>query len=216
MRGDKLLKQVHSSAHEHADKFLKEKNVNIHYNTTYTEALKKKEGYDLVLVCDGQRYQAPYLKKCFGSSVAKNGQIWVNDYFQVTAVDPATNGKSAAVKDNIFAFGDICRTSMNEVKNIPSIKFLRQFIAPNVKAVINGQAPTTSIPKKIPVFVAISIGPTYGMYVQNDSVYAAEGNGSGKFSFSEDYIKIWKGAHDVAKGQQAYLESTYADLAKQF
>lgn len=103
---------------------------------------------------------------------------------------------------------------MNEVKNIPSIKFLRQFLMPNLQAAIKGEAPTTSIPKKIPVFVAISIGPTYGMFVQNDNVYAAEGNGSGKFSFSEDYIKIWKGARDVAQGQQAWLEGTYSDLLK--
>lgn len=65
VRGDKLLKQVHSSAHEHADKFLKEKNVNVVYNTNYTEALKKKEGYDLVLICDGQKYEAPFMKKSF-------------------------------------------------------------------------------------------------------------------------------------------------------
>jgi hypothetical protein len=66
---------------------------------------------------------------------------------------------------------------MREVKNIPSIKFLRQFIVPNLKAVLAGQAPSTSIPKRIPVFVAISIGPSYGMFVQNDNVYASDDNG---------------------------------------
>jgi NADH dehydrogenase FAD-containing subunit len=98
LRGDKLLKQVHADAHGHADKFLREKGVNIHYKTTYTEDLKKKEGFDLVLMADGQKYEAPFLKKNFASSISKNGQIYVNDYFQVIASNPATtNGKAAPV-----------------------------------------------------------------------------------------------------------------------
>lgn len=79
--GDKLLKQVHTDAHGHADKFLKEKNVTIHYNTKYTDELKKKEGFDLVVQCTGQKYKADFLKKNFATSISKNGQVYVNDHF---------------------------------------------------------------------------------------------------------------------------------------
>lgn len=47
----------------------------------------------------------------------------------------------------------------------------------------------------------------------NGNVMAGDENGKGKFSFSEDYIKIWKGAHEIAQGQTGYMDKTYADLS---
>ena len=38
------------------------------------------------------------MNKNFSSSQAKNGQIFVNDYFQVIGSDPNGNGKAKAVK----------------------------------------------------------------------------------------------------------------------
>jgi len=37
---------------------------------------------------------------------------------QITATDPSKGGNTPAIKENIFAFGDCCRTSLNEEKAI--------------------------------------------------------------------------------------------------
>lgn len=101
------------------------------------------------------------------------------------------------------------------MKNIPSIKFLAQFIVKNIIAVLNGQAPTDVLPKKLPIFVAISVGPNFGIFVMNGNVMPGENNGQGKFSFSKDYIKMFAGDMAVINGQKAYLDNTYKDLAAQ-
>jgi len=59
------------------------------------------------------------LKKNFSSAIAGNGQIHVNNHLQVVA-----KGSTEPLAANIFAYGDCCITSLNEVKNIPSLKFL--------------------------------------------------------------------------------------------
>lgn len=92
------------------------------------------------------------------------------------------------------------------------MKFLAPVIVDNVTAVAAGQAPTKSIPAKLPVFAAISMGPSFGVFVQNSNVMAGEGFGKGKFDFTENYLKIYGGAHEILVGQKAYLDQTYKDL----
>ena len=106
-------------AHMASDETLKGKGVEIHYKTNYSEGLKKEKGFDLVFQCIGNRYKADFLQKNFASSIAKNGQVFVNEHFQISGAD---HGK--AIKDNIFVFGDFAKTPINELKNIPSLKFL--------------------------------------------------------------------------------------------
>lgn len=124
-------------------------------------------------------------------------------------------GKTTPVASNVFVFGDICKTSLNELKNIPSIKFLAPFIVENIEAQAKGQAPAKSMPAKLPVFVAISVGNDYGMYVVNKNVNGGDGMGKGKFEFTENYIKMYGGAHDIIKGQKAWLAGEYEKLSKE-
>lgn len=69
------------------------------------------------------------------------------------------------------------------------------------------------MPKKLPVFAGVSIGPSFGIFIQNSAAYAGEGNGAIKFSLLDDYIKIWKGDDALLKGNTAYLKQSYDDLA---
>ena len=48
-------------------------NVEIHYNTTFSDNLKADKGFDLVINCVGSKYKADFLKKNFGTSIASNG-----------------------------------------------------------------------------------------------------------------------------------------------
>ncbi len=45
------------------------------------------------------------------------------------------------LKENIFAFGDVCLTSLNEPKTVASIKLLSEFIVTNLISLANGQRP---------------------------------------------------------------------------
>ncbi len=184
----------------------------IEYNVKDFSALEK--AHEVTLECFGQTYKAEFLKRHFASSIAKNGQIFVNDHFQVIASDSKDNGKAKAVKDNIFAFGDCCRSSLNEVKNIPSLKFLAPFLYKNVSAVIKGEPAAESIPAKLPVFAAISIGPNYGIFVMNSNVMPGEENGKAKYGFAADWVAMFGGDYEKFKGNKAYLASTYEDMAK--
>lgn len=73
VRGSKLLNQFNEKAGQIASEQLTQKGVTIHYNTPYSEAVKKEKGFDLVFSCVGQTYNADFLKKSFASSVANNG-----------------------------------------------------------------------------------------------------------------------------------------------
>jgi len=67
------------------------------------------------------------------------------------------------VRENIFAFGDCCITSLNEVKCFASIKFLSDCITKNIIQMSSGQALSNQIPQKITFISAMSLGPDYGM-----------------------------------------------------
>ncbi len=82
------------------------------------------------------------MKKNFASCLSPNGQIYVNDLFQISSHNPMENSTSEGIKDNIFAFGDVCLTSLNELKTIPSIKMLSNSIILNILQASRGQAPS--------------------------------------------------------------------------
>jgi len=50
-------------------------------------------------------------------------------------INPDIDCTAKAVKENIFVFGDISRSRIHEVKNIPSMKFLAPFVYENIRAI---------------------------------------------------------------------------------
>ncbi len=66
----------------------------------------------------------------------------MNDLFQISSEDPKINPNAQGVKENIFAFGDCCVTSLNEPKNIGSIKFLSEYVTKNIIQLSSGQSPS--------------------------------------------------------------------------
>lgn len=57
-------------------------------NTPYGQTTAKELGADLVIECLGQRYKSDFLHDNFRECISKNGQIFVNDLFQISKVDP--------------------------------------------------------------------------------------------------------------------------------
>ena len=104
-------------------------------------------------------------------------------------------------------------TPLKEVKNIPSLKFLGFTLEKNLQALINGQPITEAIPNTLPVFAAVSIGPSFGMFIMNGNVIAGDENGKAKYDFHSTWIKIFKGDIEAFNGNKSYLQKTLADLS---
>jgi len=119
------------------------------------------------------------------------------------------------VKTNIFAFGDCCRTTLNEVKNIPSLRFYGPTIFENIQAVLKGEAPSTALPTKAPVLAGVSIGPSWGLFIMNGNVMPGDETGKVKFQYIEDYHKSFTGSIEIWRGQRDWLNGTYKDLLGQ-
>lgn len=82
------------------------------------------------------------MKTHFASSLAPNGQIYVNDLMQISSVNPRVDPTAQGMKDNIFAFGDVCLTSLNEEKNIVALKALAEYVFKNICQLASGQRPS--------------------------------------------------------------------------
>lgn len=81
LKGNRLLPGLPAKAGRLADAFLKRNNVEIHYNTAFTNSTAKDLGYDVALECTGYKFHTEFLKKTYPQCVAANGQIYVNDLF---------------------------------------------------------------------------------------------------------------------------------------
>lgn len=122
------------------------------------------------------------------------------------------NPSADAIKENVFVFGDICKTRIHEVKNVPSIKFLAPFIYENIVSVALGKKPAKKIPMKLPIFAGISLGPSNGIFIMNEKVMESEDAGKSKFDYTDKYIQMFKGDVKLIQDQKLYLETTYKQL----
>jgi len=98
------------------------------------------------------------MKANFASSLAPNGQIYVNDQMQVTDVNPRQHGIAPPVNENIYCIGDISFTSLGEEKTIIALKSLLPTAVLNIIDHASGKRPTRSIPTSISTINMISLG----------------------------------------------------------
>lgn len=54
----------------------------------YGETKAKELGCDLVIDCMGYSFKTSFMNDNFKDCLAKNGQIYVNDLFQISNADP--------------------------------------------------------------------------------------------------------------------------------
>ena len=104
-------------------------------------------------------------------------------------------------------------TPLKEVKNIPSLKFLSFTLEKNLQALVKGETVSAAIPKTLPAFAAVSIGPAYGMFVMNSNVIVGDENGKAKYDFASTWVKIFKGDLEAFNGNKGYLAKTLVDLS---
>jgi hypothetical protein len=97
------------------------------------------------------------------------------------------------------------------VKNIPSLRFFSRTIKANVESALKKEESKVSIPAKFPVLANVSIGPSFGLFIMNNSVNSGEGTGN-KFEYIEQYHQIYKGKIDIFHDQSKWHNETYDDL----
>jgi NADH dehydrogenase FAD-containing subunit len=108
LKGGRLLPSLPAKAGQIAETFLKSNNVEVHYNTKFTSTTAKDLGYECVIECTGYKFHTDFLKKSYPSSISSKGQIFVNDLFQISGVDPRIDPLAKGLRENVFAFGDCC------------------------------------------------------------------------------------------------------------
>jgi hypothetical protein len=133
------------------------------------------------------------MKESFSSCLAPNGQIYVNDLWQISSVDPRKDPTAQGVRDNIFAYGDVCQTSLNEEKTGIVLSFLVPTLAKNLAQIAHGQKPSNTIPSKLPHLSPVSLGPNFGLMVINGIVASGEAFGKSKFEVTDAFEGLCKG-----------------------
>ncbi len=125
------------------------------------------------------------MKKNYSHCLSSHQQIFVNDLFQISSFNPGDNPTAAGVKANIFAFGDVCLTSLNEPKSIPSIKSLSDCVTKNIIQMSLGQEPSNQIPSRIIFACFMSLGPDYGIMQLNGLLKFGPGVAKEKITFMD-------------------------------
>jgi hypothetical protein len=77
-RSSRALQTMPEKVGQEAAEWLREKGVQIQYGVNYTPEMDKD--YDIVIKSTGERWNSDFLKTNFLSSVAPNGQIFVNEF----------------------------------------------------------------------------------------------------------------------------------------
>ncbi len=89
------------------------------------------------------------------------------------------------MRENIFAFGDVCLTSLNEEKTVPGLKFLSEYLYKNLVQHASGLRPSNQIPSTIPTMSIVSLGPSYGILILNGLVSYNNEAGKKKFEITD-------------------------------
>jgi hypothetical protein len=56
------------------------------------------------------------------------------------------NPTASGLRENIFAFGDVCLTSLNELKTIPAIKLMSDYLVQNLLSLARDGKPVVQLP----------------------------------------------------------------------
>jgi hypothetical protein len=127
------------------------KGIKVYTNTKFTPESKLAEEYEYAINCVGIKFHSPFLDKNFKDCKDARGRIYVNEYFQVTNVNPCEPPKDEhiphyKVLKNIFCFGDAALTRMDEIKNIPAVKASAPVVAYNLRQLDQGNTRLKEMP----------------------------------------------------------------------
>ena len=194
-RGNRLLSVYSQKAHTLADRFFRERNVNLHYNSTYKKDSAEWRQYDLVINCSGFKYRSEFMNRNFKQCISPSGEIYVNSHMQITNVDPTTNPNSRAAADNIFCLGDAAKTRLQNAKTILTLRSLAPYIYRNIVRLSQGQSVNVAIPSSLPTLCLCSLGPDFALFIMNGMVMLNPTMGQKKNEMHRDTVAAFTGDH---------------------
>lgn len=166
-----LLTGFPENASKAAEEYLESKGVKVHLNTKYDPKSSLAHEYAFVINCVGQTFYTPYLDANFKDFKDKRGRVLVNEFFQVTNVNPceapASGAPEARTLKNVFCYGDAALTRMDEVKVVPSISQTVSIVANNLKESLNESPNFTEMDYGVSVLASVYFGEDKGVSVAN-------------------------------------------------
>ena len=153
----------------------------------------------MVIECFGYKFHTDFMKKNFAQSLAPNGQIFVNDLLQVSGVDPSYEPHAPALKENIFALGDVNLTSLKEEKDIMNINHMTPYVVQNIFDLANKRRPSGQLPNSLPFTSFISLGPNYALQMINGMIKLDPKAGSMKSHIALSQIQILSGDKEALR-----------------
>ena len=170
-----MLKGFPENARDETKSYFLNRGVSIYPHTTFDFKKNVNDDYDLVIMACGQQYHTPFFEnEQFSDCRDVLGRIYVNEFFQVTNVDPTQEvGDDRPVGEkvypNIFCYGDASVTKMREVKNVLSIIQTCELVAKNIIALDDeSNTSLTKMPTALDFIAGIHHGMISGFVVLND------------------------------------------------
>ena len=175
---DHLLVGYPDKAGTSAATHFEAKGVKVYTNTKFTPESKLAEEYEYAINCVGTKFHSPFLDKSFKDCKDARGRIFVNEYFQVTNVNPCEPSRDEhiphlKVLKSIFCFGDAAFTRMDEVKNIPAIKASAPVVAYNLKQLDKGNTGLKEMPYAVDMMSVVYYDKWKGTMTVNRCVFSA-------------------------------------------
>ena len=170
--GKNLLSGLPDAAGKAAKNYLEKHGVNVYLDTKFNSSHRLSTEYEFVWNWYGLQFYTPFLDANFKDCKDKRGRIFVNEYFQVTNVNPCEapeEGKSHDERtlSNIFWFGDACLTRMDEVKVVPSISQTVPILANNLKESIKDDPKFMAMDYAINTMTGVFFGFDQGVMIIN-------------------------------------------------
>ena len=169
--GAHLLTGFPENASTAAEEYLEGKGVKLHLNTKYDPKGDIAKKYDFAIKWVGQTFYTPYLDANFKDFKDKRGRVFVNEYFQITNVNPweapGSDAPEPKTLKNIFWYGDAALTRMDEVKVVPSISQTVSIVANNLKESLNDSPKYTEMDYGVSVLASVYFGEDKGVSVAN-------------------------------------------------
>lgn len=204
-----LVTEYGEKASELAREHLEGKGVDLHFNTKYNPSSDLAREYDYVLNCVGTKTLTPFLDRNFSSFKNRNGQIFINEYYQITNVDPLTGSSrgSKEVLENVFAFGDCSISKLNEPKNVPAAVGGALVVSNNLINSLNKKkSDFKTVPEQNFFISAVYFDDTAGAMVMGPDTNLVPTLRNDKKGYMPPFFTFLKNEEDGQKNYDGYIK----------
>lgn len=177
-----------------------EHKVDLYFKSEFNDRFAEEMKFDHVIMCQGFSFKTDYMKRnnMFVDCLSEKGQIFTNEFLQVTNVNPTIHQDlhKGVVKvfPNIFCIGDCSLTPANEEKTVYPAKICASIAASNIQRLNDGQTTgLKAIPKTFPCIYGLTLGWDKGITILNSSAKADKKAAQMKLDYQHHYVGMYRG-----------------------